>query len=261
MELHCWQFLSPISLGSEKVTKLFTLQLLQCWWAAFVHSDGHILPIVEPETLQLSWDSSLPSIKILSFFHLVRQTKRRQKNARTSNHFVCLMKRPTFVHFFVSKSNFVSWVCIVKFSLWIIEMGHEEHKRETCGLVLPKIQKWSIRVSPLQPNPRVFKFSSDSLKYTSSHHHHVTVWHIFKGFFVVVVLSGYLTWCGVWMSFGKPPRDPLPRICDISASHRGEDIFDAAARGDVGAVRHFLREDPDSVNKGDECEFGRSLGG
>ena len=60
-------------------------------------------------------------------------------------------------------------------------------------------------------------------------------------------------WC-FWMS-GKPPRDPLPRVCDISASHRGGDICDAALLGSVGAVRHFLREDPDSVHQ--RGEFGR----
>lgn len=44
-----------------------------------------------------------------------------------------------------------------------------------------------------------------------------------------------------------------------SESHRGEDIFEAAAKGNVREVRHFLREDPDSVKA--EGPIGRSLGG
>ena len=47
------------------------------------------------------------------------------------------------------------------------------------------------------------------------------------------------------MVFGSPPENHR----ETSESHRGEDICTAAGRGKVGAVRHFLREDPTSVSK------------
>ena len=65
--------------------------------------------------------------------------------------------------------------------------------------------------------------------------------------------------------FRSPPEDD----CDIpcyaflasSQSHRGEDILEAAERGNVGEVRRFLRVDPDSVKKRGGIIIGRSLGG
>ena len=40
---------------------------------------------------------------------------------------------------------------------------------------------------------------------------------------------------------------------------RGKDIHEAAEEGNVGAVRHFLRVDPESL-KTTYGRFGRSLG-
>ena len=41
---------------------------------------------------------------------------------------------------------------------------------------------------------------------------------------------------------------------------RGKDIHQAAEEGNVGAVRHFLRVDPESLERKDEDHFRHSLG-
>ena len=44
-----------------------------------------------------------------------------------------------------------------------------------------------------------------------------------------------------------------------SCDARGKDVHQAAKEDNVGAVRHFLRVDPDSLERKD-IHFGRSLG-
>ena len=41
---------------------------------------------------------------------------------------------------------------------------------------------------------------------------------------------------------------------------RGKDIHQAAEEGNVGAVRHFLHVDPESLEREGEDRFRRSLG-
>lgn len=63
--------------------------------------------------------------------------------------------------------------------------------------------------------------------------------------------------------FPSPPEDDCDIPCYVflasSESHRGKHIWEAAKFGLVGAVRHFLREDPDSVKE--KHPISRNLGG
>lgn len=53
---------------------------------------------------------------------------------------------------------------------------------------------------------------------------------------------------------------PATHFLASSESHRGKDILEAVRRGNVRAVRHFLRVDPDSVKARERGLFRHSLG-
>ena len=58
-----------------------------------------------------------------------------------------------------------------------------------------------------------------------------------------------------WMLTSRAPSSSSQGVGPVS---RGEDIFQAVEEGNVGAVRHFLRVDPESLERTDG--FRRSLG-
>ena len=65
-----------------------------------------------------------------------------------------------------------------------------------------------------------------------------------------------------WGSYlGIPVNEPCPSSNSqgVGLVSRGKDIHEAVKEGNVGAVRHFLRVDPESLERKDG-RFGRSLG-
>ena len=76
------------------------------------------------------------------------------------------------------------------------------------------------------------------------------------GFFIsgFPVLDGVAIWVSLLRS-----RAPSSSSQGVGLVSRGEDIHQAAKEGNVGAVRHFLRVDPESLERGDNLPR-RSLG-
>ena len=80
-------------------------------------------------------------------------------------------------------------------------------------------------------------------------------WRFHDGFFIsgCPVLDGVAIWVSLLMS-----RAPSSSSQGVGLVSRGEHIHQAAEEGNVGAVRHFLRVDPESLERKDY--MGRSLG-
>ena len=77
----------------------------------------------------------------------------------------------------------------------------------------------------------------------------------YDGFFIsgFPVLDGVAIWVSLLTS-----RAPSSSSQGVGPVSRGKDIHQAAKEGNVGAVRHFLRVDPESLERKDEDS--RSLG-
>ena len=83
-------------------------------------------------------------------------------------------------------------------------------------------------------------------------------WRFHGGFFI----SGFpvLDGVAIWVSLLRN-RAPSSSSQGVGLVSRGEHIFQAAKEGNLGAVRHFLHVDPESLERKDEEDFyGRSLG-
>ena len=78
----------------------------------------------------------------------------------------------------------------------------------------------------------------------------VSWWFFISGF---PVLDGVAIWVSLLTS-----RAPSSSSQGVGLVSRGKDIHQAAKEGNVGAVRHFLRVDPESLERKDE-DWGRSL--
>ena len=78
----------------------------------------------------------------------------------------------------------------------------------------------------------------------------------YDGFFIsgFPVLDGVAIWVSLLTS-----RAPSSSSQGVGPVSRGKDIHQAAKEGNVGAVRHFLRVDPESLET-TYGRFGRSLG-
>ena len=66
-----------------------------------------------------------------------------------------------------------------------------------------------------------------------------------------------------WSSYlGIPVNEPCPPAAPkgVGLVSRGKDIFQAVKEGNVGAVRHFLRVDPESLERKGEDFYRHSLG-
>ena len=77
-------------------------------------------------------------------------------------------------------------------------------------------------------------------------------WRFHDGFFIsgFPVLDGVAIWVSLLTS-----RAPSSSSQGVGLVSRGEDIFQAAKEGNVGAVRHFLRVDPESLERKDGEDF------
>ena len=82
-------------------------------------------------------------------------------------------------------------------------------------------------------------------------------WRFHDGSFISgsPVLDGVAIWVSLLRSCA-----PSSSSQGVGLVSRGEDIHQAAAKGNVGAVRHFLRVDPESLERKDEGRLRRSLG-
>ena len=69
------------------------------------------------------------------------------------------------------------------------------------------------------------------------------------------VLDGIAIWVSLLTS-----RAPSSSSQGVGLVSRGKDIFQAAEEGNVGAVRHFLHVDPESLERKGENVPCRSLG-
>ena len=81
-------------------------------------------------------------------------------------------------------------------------------------------------------------------------------WRFHDGSFIsgFPVLDGIAIW--VFLLTSRAPSNSSQGVGLVS---RGEDIHQAAKEGNVGAVRHFLRVDPGSLER-KGGDFRRSLG-
>ena len=81
-------------------------------------------------------------------------------------------------------------------------------------------------------------------------------WRFHDGFFIsgFPVLDGVAIWVALLTS-----RAPSSNSQGVGSMSRGKDIHQAAKKGNVGAVRHFLRVDPESLER-KGGDFRRSLG-
>ena len=81
------------------------------------------------------------------------------------------------------------------------------------------------------------------------------------GFMMVSSFQVFQSWMGVaiWVSL-LTSRAPSSSSHGVGLVSRGKNIHQAAKEGNLGAVRHFLRVDPESLERKDEGFFRRSLG-
>ena len=79
---------------------------------------------------------------------------------------------------------------------------------------------------------------------------------------MVPLFQAFPSWMGsyhaIWVSLLRS-RAPSSSSQGVGLVSRGKDIHQAVREGNVGAVRHFLRVDPESL-KTTYGRFGRSLG-
>ena len=77
---------------------------------------------------------------------------------------------------------------------------------------------------------------------------------------MVPLFQAFPSWMGsyhaIWVSLLRS-RAPSSSSQGVGLVSRGKDIHQAAKEGNVGAVRHFLRVDPESLERKYK---GRSLG-
>ena len=76
------------------------------------------------------------------------------------------------------------------------------------------------------------------------------------GFFIsgFPVLDGVSMWVSLLTSRATFQQQGVGLVS------RGKNIFQAVKEGNLGAVRHFLRVDPKSLERKEEAYLGRSLG-
>ena len=81
-------------------------------------------------------------------------------------------------------------------------------------------------------------------------------WRFHDGFFIsgFPVLDGVAIWVSLLTS-----RAPSSSSQGVGLVSRGKDIHQAAKEGNVGAVRHFLRVDPESLEREDGVGRSRKL--
>ena len=84
-------------------------------------------------------------------------------------------------------------------------------------------------------------------------------WRFHDGFFIsgFPVLDGVAIWVSLLTS-----RAPSSNSQGVGLVSRGKDIFQAVEEGNLGAVRHFLRVDPESLEREDVvgCSLGTEVG-
>jgi hypothetical protein len=82
-------------------------------------------------------------------------------------------------------------------------------------------------------------------------------WRFHDGFFIsgFPVLDGVAIWVSLLTS-----RAPSSNSQGVGLVSRGKDIHEAAEEGNVGAVRHFLHVDPESLERKGEDFCRRSFG-
>ena len=82
-------------------------------------------------------------------------------------------------------------------------------------------------------------------------------WRFHDGSFIsgFPVLDGVAIWVSLLTS-----RAPSSSSQGVGLVSRGKDIYQAAKEGNLGAVRHFLRLDPENLERKSQDVLSRSLG-
>ena len=82
---------------------------------------------------------------------------------------------------------------------------------------------------------------------------------------MVPLFQAFPSWMGsyhaIWVSLLRS-RAPSSSSQGVGLVSRGKDIHQAVREGNVGAVRHFLRVDPESLERkdGEGCSLGTGVG-